>query len=435
MFERLTDIASRALKSDTVGNTFWLAASSGINGLIGAVLAGILARFLGVEEYGIYTLIIMLLAMLTDVADLGVSSSIVRFGSESIAEGNREKLRTVISIVARWKLIIGTVLVAISLLFLDTIIRYVFQHVDASIASYFRLSLVALALSVLAGIFIPIYQSFKKFRSYSLILSSRAVLKLLLVLAAVFIFAEYSIWTLIWIEVVIGGFFLLVMFGFSPFKNISLNRFDKGLEKKMFSFNKWISLYQGIALISGRLDVAFVGGLADAHALGLYGAATKILGLMSLVSGAYMNVLLAELSSSLSPEVLKRKRKHAFAVVGIIILGIACIALIADPLVRLIFSKDFIEAAAVLQILCVGLVFAVLSYPLTASLFAMNNSVIFPVTSVAAMATLVGASFYLIPLMGVKGAALAFVSSNFISFAITAGYYLFITKGASVSVP
>ncbi len=433
MLQRLVDIASRALKSDTVENTFWLAASSAVNGLIGAVLAGILARFLGVEEYGIYTLIIMLLAMLTDVADLGVSSSIVRFGSESIAEGNKEKLRTVISIVARWKLMIGGVLVVVSLLFLDTIIRYVFQHVDAAIASYFRLSLVALALSVLAGIFIPIYQSFKNFRSYSLILSSRAVLKLMLVLAAVFLFAQYSIWILIWIEVVIGGFFLLAMYGFSPFKNISLKRFDKGLEKKMFSFNKWISLYQGIALISGKLDIAFVGGLSDAHALGLYGAASKILGLMSLVASAYMNVLLAELSASLSPEVLRKKRKHAFAVVGMIIVGIACIALAADPLVQLVFGEKFIEAVPVLRILCVGLVFAVLSYPFTASLFAMNNSIIFPVMSIAATAALIGTSFYLIPTMGVKGAALAFVASNFVSFVITTGFYCFATKNSSVS--
>lgn len=433
MLQRLVDIASRALKSDTVENTFWLAASSAINGLIGAILAGVLARFLGVEEYGIYTLIIMLLAMLTDVADLGVSSSIVRFGSESLAEGNKEKLRTVISIVARWKLTIGAVLVVVSLLFLDTIIRYVFQHVDVAIASYFRLSLVALALSVLAGIFIPIYQSFKNFRSYSLILSSRVLIKLLLVLAAVLLFAQYSIRILIWIEVIAGLFFLLAMYIFSPFKNISLKRFDKELEKKMFSFNKWISLYQGIALISGKLDIAFVGGLSDAHALGLYGAASKILGLMSVVASAYMNVLLAELSSTLSADVLKRKRRHSFAVVGMIILGIACIALVADPLVQLIFGEKFSEAAVVLRILCVGLVFAVLSYPLTATLFAMNNSVIFPVTSLAATIVLVGTNLYLIPRMGVKGAAIAFVASNLTSFVITTGFYFIVTKKAHVT--
>jgi O-antigen/teichoic acid export membrane protein len=423
MFERITDIASRALKSDTVGNTFWLAASSAINGLIGAIIAGVLARFLGVEEYGTYTLIIMLLAMLTDVADLGVSSSIVRFGSESIAEGNKDKLRTVISIVARWKLIIGAVLVVVSLLFLDTIIRYVFQHVDAGIASYFRLSLVALTLSVLAGIFIPIYQSFKNFRSYSLILSSRAVLKLLLVLGAVLLFAQYSIQTLIWIEVIAGLFFLLVMYGFSPFKNISLKRFDKELEKKMFSFNKWISLYQGIALISGKLDIAFVGGLSDAHALGLYGAASKILGLMSLVASAYMNVLLTELSSSLAPDALKRKRRHAFAMVGVIIVGIACIILVAAPLVHLLFGEKFGEAAGVLRILCVGLMFVVLSYPLVASLFAMNKSIAFPISSILSTAVLVGGNMYLIPRFGVTGAAVAFTLSGIATFLCSLGFF------------
>jgi O-antigen/teichoic acid export membrane protein len=424
LWRRSLEIVGRGTKSPTIQNTAWLGSSSALNGIIGAIIAGILARHLGVAEYGIYTLVISLLVLLTDVADLGVSSSIVRFGSESIAEGNNQKLKAVIAIVTRWKVIIGGSVLLIALLFLDAIVESVFKHVDAQISWYFRLSLIGCAIGISAGVFTPIYQSFKQFRTYSLLLLSRSLIKLLLVLLAVFVVAYCSVPLLIWIEIASLLVFLLLMYSFSPFKALSVTMRDRGLERQMFSFNKWISLYQVVTLVGARLDLAFVGGLSDAHALGLYGAASKISGFMNAVAGSYMSVLLTEMSSSVSLEILQRKQRRAFAVVAMIVGGVILMGLIAGPVVRLLFGQAFVEAASVLRILCMGLVFTVLAYPLNTTLFAMNKSAAFPLISIIGLLVFVAGNFYLIPLFGVEGAAMAVALSALAGLLVSGGYYL-----------
>lgn len=432
MIERMIGLLKRSAKSQTVENTLWLGGSSAFNGILGAVVAALLARTLGVAEYGIYTLSISLIVLLTDVADFGFNSSVIRFGSESIAEGNREKLKAVVAIVTRWKLIAGAVVLLTAVLFLNAIVGYVFHHVDERIASYFRLSLIGVALGILAGVFVPIYQAHKNFRSYALIFSTRGLTKLVLILAAVLALAQSSISLLIWIEIVSILAYLILLYRFAPFKEFALGIRDRVLERRMLGFNKWISLYQAIALVGARLDLAFVGGLSDAHALGLYGAASKVSGLMTVAASSYMTVLLPDMSAALSSESFRRKQRNAFAVVGFIAVGLAFVMLIADPLVRILFGAEFAAAASVLRILCVGLLLSVAAYPINASLFALNKSAVFPLMSAASVPAFVAGNLLLVPRFGADGAAMAYAFSAGVGLLVPATYYFFARRSLHV---
>jgi O-antigen/teichoic acid export membrane protein len=412
------------LRSQTFGNTLWFGSSTIVNGIIGALTSAILARHLGIADFGIYTLVISLLTMLTDVSDLGMSSSIVRFGSESVAAGNRDRLRHVVAIVARWKVLFGVAVILVAWVLLQQIVGYVFHHVDDRIAGYFRLSLVAVALGIVSSIFTPIYQSFKQFQSLSLLFSSRYFVKLLLIVLCVYVLGRYNVELLVWIEILTLALLLGAMFHFSPFKEFSLTISDRSLQRQMFSFNKWISLYQAITLIGGRLDVAFVGGLSDATALGLYGAASKVAAVISAVAGSYMSVLLSEMSASVSDQTLQRKYRHSILMVIAIVAGIALLAALAQPVVVLLFGSGFASAASVLQIMCIGLVFTVLSYPLNASFFARNKSAVFPVVSVISMGAFIVANIYLVPLHAAHGAAMAFALSGAVAFSISLAFFL-----------
>lgn len=429
MIRRMIDFFKRGAASQTVENTLWLAGSSAFNGMLGAITAALLARTLGVEEYGIYSLIISLIVLLTDVADFGFNSSVIRFGSESIAEGNRQKLKAVVAIVTRWKLAAGAVVLLVAILFLDTIVGYVFHHVDDRIAAYFRLSLVAVALGILAGIFVPIYHAHKCFRSYALIFSGRGLTKLVLILGAVFVLVQSSISLLIWIEIISILVYLMLLYAVAPFKELALGMHDRALERQMFGFNKWISLYQVIALLGARLDLAFVGGLSDANALGLYGAASKVSGLMTVAASSYMTVLLPDMSASSSLESLRRKRRNAFAVIGMMAAGVGVVMLLADPLIRILFGAEFVEASSVLRILCVGLLLTVAAYPINASLFAMNKSAVFPLMSAASVPVFVAGNLLLVPRFGADGAAMAYALSAGVGLLVPATYS-FLTRNA-----
>jgi O-antigen/teichoic acid export membrane protein len=196
----------------------------------------------------------------------------------------------------------------------------------------------------------------------------------------------------------------------------------------MFLFNRWISLYYIINLLTIRLDVFFVAGLLDANSLGLYSGASKIATLVILVANAYLTVLLVEMSSTPTAESLRTRTKSAVGTVLLFSAGIIILALLAQPVVQLLYGEQFAAAGRILQIMCVGLVFTVLAYPINASLYAANRSAVFPVMAAVAALGLVGGNIYLIPRYGAEGAAMAFSGSGFLAWSVLAIYYFIGTR-------
>jgi O-antigen/teichoic acid export membrane protein len=419
------NLLNQLFTSKTVHSTVWLGSSSAVAGVLGAATSAILTRALGVEDYGVYVLVITLMGLLTDVADLGLASSIVRFGSASLAENDFPRLRTVISIVSRWKLLVASIVMLLAVLFVGDIASYLFKNVDPRVAYYARLSLVATGIGIVASIFTPILQAFSRFRTQSLLVMFKSGTRLVGVVLLAYALAIHSIESLIWLEILVLALFLVLSYISSPFKAFSFTLKDRQLARTMWSFNNWISLYQGMALIGGRIDLAFVGGLADARALGIYGSALKISGLVNAVASSLMPVLMSEMSGALSPSALQRKRLRSFGLVGLLIIGIALVALLARPIVIVLFGDAFVDASGVLQILCLGLSVTVLSYPLNASLFATNRSIAFPVVSILSTAATIGGNWYFIPILGVHGAAWAFVLSSVAALCTSVAFFLF----------
>jgi len=412
-----------AMRTSSFGNTLWSGSSSLFVGAAGAATSAVLARGMTVQDFGTLALIISLCNMLADVSDLGLSSSIVRFGTERVAREDIPGVRTVVAIVLRLKLIVGAVVLALAALFLKPIVDFLFHHVDEHIGEYFLLSFGIVAMAIAANIFVPIYQSYQKFRALALLLNARALAKLLLVLCCVLMLSWTSLPIMIGVETCTVFLLLILSYKYSPLKRLAFDARDKGLQRKILSFNKWISLYQAITLIGGRLDLAFVGGFSDAHALGIYGAATKVSGLVSVLGGSYMSVLLAEVSASLSPEGLRRTRRHAVVMVCGMIAMIGLLAALADPVVLLLFGRNYPDAVPVVRVMCAGLALTVAAYPINATLFALNRSSVFPVVSGLAMIAFAAGNLYLVPAYGPLGAGMAFSLSGAIAFVSSVVFY------------
>ena len=418
---------ARVLKLSSVSNTLWLGSSSVVNGLLGAVSSALLARYLGLGDFGTFTLVLSLMNLMTDLGDLGMTSTFVRFGSESVAKGNMDRFQRVLTIVLRTKILLGIVICAGSVLFLRSVVGFVFTHVDDRIASYFLLSLVAVALGIAASIFYPMFQSFKDFRTPSLLSVVRILCKLVLVVLCLVVFSRISITIAIWIEIATLILFLGLNSYYSPVRTFTTS-VDRQLQREIFSFSKWLTLYQIIALIGGRLDIVFVGGLADARALGLYGAASKISALVTSVANSYYAVLVTEASSSASGEVLRQRRRNAFVIVAMISGGIVALGALASPIVRLVFGSQFADASVILQIMCVGLILTVLAYPVNATLFALNKSAVFPIMSAVSVSVFLLSNLALIPRLGAVGAAIAFSLSAGVALLVSLTFYFFIAR-------
>ena len=182
--------------------------------------------------------------------------------------------------------------------------------------------------------------------------------------------------------------------------------------QSVLTFARWVALQQIITLVGTRLDVFVVGGLTDAHTLGIYGAGARIIGLVIAITNSYYAVLLAEISAvSPSPDAVARKRRVASGVVTAIASGILLLALLAGPLVSLLYGDQFGESALVLRIMCIGVIATVLAYPLQAVLYSERRIGVFPVMALLSAAGMVAGNFLLLPQYGAVGGAAAFAAS------------------------
>lgn len=412
----------------TVVNSLWLGSSSAANGLIGAASSALLARYLGLSDFGTLTLMISVLNVLSDLGDLGLSATFVRFGAESVSRGDLDRFDRILGIMVRAKLVLSALIVVIALVLIDPIIASIFGHVDPGIRVYFLVAVCAAVLNIATTVFPPLFQSFKQYRLQAILSTVRSASKLMFILGGGLMLARWTVAAALSMEILSAGVFLLFAAALSPRNVFRRGPMDRTLTSGMLSFNKWISLYQIITLFGSRMDVFSLGGLASTQELGLYGAASRIAGLVIAVTNSFYAVLLTEASSSGTQAELRRRIRNASTIVGMILLGLLCLLLVAPYLVPLLFGTSFSEGGRVLQVMIPGMAFIVLAYPPNAALFAWNKSFVLPLTAAAATSVFVIGNLLLIPRYGSLGAAVAYCAYNCVSFLIPLAFYAFYAR-------
>jgi O-antigen/teichoic acid export membrane protein len=139
---------------------------------------------------------------------------------------------------------------------------------------------------------------------------------------------------------------------------------------------------------------------------------------VTAVTNSYYAVLLSSVSvAAATPGAISVRRRQARIITGGLSAGMALLALLAGPVVRILYGTTYQDAIPVLQIMCIGLVFTVLTYPVSAVLFARKKTAAFPLMAGLSAAGLIGGNIALLPLWGAVGAAVAFSFSAFLAWA------------------
>ncbi len=403
--------------SRTARNTYWLGSSSVLNGLLGAAASALLARSLGVEHFGTYTLMLTLVNTLADLCDLGLASALIRFGAEFLARDDHTGFTRVLAAILRLKALLAAAVMALAALLVYPMLPLLFSHVDARIASYSLIVMATSVLSILASVFPPVLQAHGDFRSGALTSLARSVSRVLLIAGVVTVWGGLDVSAALWIDFASVLLFLVAGAAVSPVRRFRLAS-DPELTGQVLVFTRWVSLYQLITLLGTRLDVFLVGGLADARTLSIYGAAAKVSGLVTAVTNAYYAVLLSSISmAAASPGAVAARSRQARIITAGLSAAMALLAAGAEPVVHILYGDAYVDAIPVLQIMCVGLMFTVLAYPVSAVLFARKKTAGFPVMAALSAAGLIGGNLLLLPRWGAAGAAAAFSLSAFLAWA------------------
>jgi O-antigen/teichoic acid export membrane protein len=406
MIKQLTALKNNKGFIRYLRNSSWMMGEKFLR-IIAGLLVGIwVARYLGPEQFGLFSYVIAFTAIFSGIAKLGLDGIMVR---ELV--NHPEKSETYLG-TAFWLKFIGAFIVmglmsaimsftsndANTNLFIFIIIAgLVFQSFEV-VEFYFQSQVLAKIVSICKVI--------------QLALSSIIKITLMLNEAELFWFVVVTAFDVLSLAV---SYFIAYKIRKRPsfFKS-----FDLSIAKKLLKDSWPLMLTSLVIMIYMRIDQIMIKEILGVYEVGLYSAAVKL-------SEAFYFIPMI-ITASLFPAILNAKnnseelyrkrlqRLYTFMVWLAVVIAIP-MTFLSDWLVLILFGQVYQEAGQVLIIHIWAAVFVFLGVSFSKYLLTEN------LTKIAFKRTMIGAisnillNLWMIPVYGVKGAAIATLLSQFIA--------------------
>lgn len=405
-------------KIKVIKNIFWLLCEQSVKVVSGVILAYILARVLGVENYGIYNYILALVAIFQTLSFINPAEVMVPklTTADNLARkelmGNGFFIRLSFSIIAYFTLILFVYLVGSDL---------------------------ELKLAIILGLMILSGESFGIVTAY---LQSQTIIKYRSILSIATVIIKISL--------------LLVLY-INGIKNIYLYAFVVSLEQILlaaglifiykhltkelffyFNFKKakkllkdGLPFFTGVVLmcIFWRIDVVMVRFLSDERVLGLYSSALQLINNLKIIAPfiamSFAPIFVYKFSD------IKIIRKNIILISFLMTIIATFISLLlyflAPFLIELIFGNKFLEATSIFKFFLLSLPFIFLNEGLNIYIIKLQLG---RIMIYKWLIVLIGSMcFYLllIPKFGAIGAVVGYTFGYFLASIF--GVYILMRKG------
>ena len=378
----------------------------------GYLLAMYITNNYGAEFFGQYVTALLVLEILSIVARLGIDTSIIKLISSYVINHQSDKIHS---------LYFKTVKIVSFSTLIFALFTYIFSE-DIAIflnTSDHFLRLVSLVLVPLVLFYInaQALRGLKKIVAFSFLNNIALVLGALVLLLIADVYSnhkELPIYAYT-ISVLLMTFLSFVLWYFHSKKYNFHKNTNTINSKELLKTSFPLLLGQSMMLIMGKVDLFMLAALTDQHTVGLYSVALKVsmlayIGLMAINSIAAPKF--AELYASKNYSALKKIVQQSTKTIFWITLPSVLIFSIFPEEILAIFGPEFVTAAYCLILLSLGKMFSAISGSVGTLLQMSGNQIYFQNVLIAAAVLNVVLNYFLIPIYGLVGAAIASMVSN-----------------------
>lgn len=323
-------------------NTFIQVVGKALATVLGVITIGVMTRLLGVEAYGELTLAITFLSLFAILVDFGLTLTTVQMISEDGADekhilGNMLSLRIISSV-----LFLGAApLIALALPYTNIV------HLMIAVGT------ISFFFSTTSQMLTGVFQ--KRLVMWQVVIAE--LCNRVAVLVGMLLAPTLGIGLLgvMWILVIGNGIQMLLMLMYA-WRHVGFGlRWDTGLLRNIIS-RSWpigASIFFNLLYLKG--DIIFLSFYRSSEEIGLYGAAYKVVDVMTHLPVLYMGLVLPLLIMAFS-----QKRKEAFAsqlqqtfdLFALIAIPFFFGSILtATPMMELVAGADFTDAGKALTIL------------------------------------------------------------------------------------
>ncbi len=403
MKEIVKKIVSQTLATHTGKNSLLTIIAIGINTIFSAGFFIILARGLGPSQLGLFSVALALMLTATGFADWGTNYGILRF-----VPGTKDP-RSFLKLGLLAKIgfgLVATLIVGFSSNLLATSLFH-----KPELTPLFVVSSLGILGGLLYGYGLNTTQALQKFIAWSGLQIGPSLLRLLLLVALLFLGLLNPQSALLAYMAMLFAVFL----GCLPFlpKNMMKAAITHDTLSKFFSYNKWMALYTALLTLTGNVDRFFLARFSTASQVGYYVAALQIAGVGIQVQVALGTVLIPRFASISSRSGVISYLKKTALLTSSLAFGGVLVALIAQPLTSIIFGQAFLPSVAPLRILIVSVALFLSSLPFTSVwLYTLGKARDFSLFFLLVSTLIFVLNWLLVPSLGAVGSAIASLSGN-----------------------
>ncbi|WP_026679207.1 flippase [Fictibacillus gelatini] len=394
-------------------NSFLTFTRQVMNILFGVMLLIVLARYLGPKGQGQYSLITLFPGVLLMLFTLGINTSTIYYVS---------KKEVTIQTVYTNNMVIGLALGLISMV-LGAIIVFFYsgQFFSHTPDGLLYVCLLTLPFLFLREYFLTVFQGLQDFKAYNtmMVVNQLAILAfvgLLVILlklklpGAIFAFLCGNIVTAI------------VMVGWLKKKyqlRLVLSTFSADYFRKSVNYGLKAYISNFSSFLNYRLVVFLIGFLLADQAVGIYVIAMNIAERLAIFAASFSSVLYPKIASFDTEEERNRltsivSRNMMAVSIGLTIVGLC----VPTEWIVLLFGGKYTESATLLRILLPGIALLSVEKILSNDIAGRGKPELNMYLSVFNVLLNVLLNVWLIPLIGLKGAALSATLTYAVSFAI-----------------
>lgn len=386
-------------------NTSWLIAENLLRLIAGLFVGIYVARYLGPEQFGIYSYALAFVAMFSAIAKLGLDSIVVR----DLVKDERQLL---ILGTSFWLKLIGAALAIASILVVLNLIE-----TDKTTSIY--ICIIAIGMLFQSLEVVDFYFQSKVLSRYvSLCKLTQLLLSTLLKIYCIFIQADL-IWFVVISVVDQASLALSLAIAFSSRKlGNFLFRFDLNIAKSLFQ-ESWPLIVAGIGvMLYMRIDQIMIEHYLGNEAVGLFSAAVRlseaIYFIPTIICSSIFPALVA--AKQRSNQEFNAKSALLFEIMTLLALCAAIpISLLSSWIIRFTFGSEYTVASDVLQIHIWASVFVFLGVAGSRWLIAEKLAIQSMYRTLAGACCNTGLNLYFIPKFGIVGAAYSTLISQFIA--------------------
>lgn len=380
-------------------NTGWMFFGQVFYLLLSFFIGAWIARYLGPEKYGIVSYVVAFVGLFTFVSSLGVDGVLRR---ELVDKP--EKKNELLGTGFRLKLIGATV--AFFLVVLASIIFASDNILVQVLIIIFSLNFFLQTPFIIGNFFYARVKAKQPIQAQIFAALISSVLKVVLIFSGGGIIWLIGIYVL---DAIWSSIFLVYFYKREGYR-IRAWKYDKMIAKSLWKDSWPLMLSAAAATIYMRIDQVMVGQILGEMAVGIYAAGVKISEVFYFIPGVIAGSLFPAIVNARKTniDVYFKRLKSLYLLLGILAFVIAIpISIFAEPLINLVFGSEYLASAPVLRLYVWSSVGLFLGSGVGSQLMVENRTrAIFGVNLVA-MVVNVGLNLYLIPRLGLIGAAVA----------------------------